>query len=182
MGASPPVELVSQAMTDRAAFEELVQQYQGFVLSLARPRCPDAATADDISQEVWMIVERELVKLREPKAFMGWLARITENTTTAVLKRGTREHSIRREVSERRPAVHEPPPESESMLDERNEAVLRALRGLPEEYRIPITLRFYQGLTAREIAELLDCPLGTVLSRLFRANAMLKERLRKHIE
>jgi len=182
MQSGNAVELVERARKDRGALEELVEQYHGFVLSLARPRCLDSASAEDIAQEVWLIVERELPKLRESGAFLGWLARITGNATTAYLKRNSRERDVRKEAGDRVEKHMEAPAESESMLDERNEAVLRALRGLPEDYRIPVTLRFYQGMTAREIAELLDCPLGTILSRLFRANAMLKERLRKYIE
>lgn len=182
MQSGNAIELVERARKDRTALEELVEQYHGFVLSLARPRCLDAASAEDIAQEVWLIVERELPKLREAGAFLGWLARITGNATTAYLKRNSRERDVRKEAGGRAEKTMEAPAESGSMLDERNEAVLRALRGLPEDYRIPVTLRFYQGMTAREIAELLDCPLGTILSRLFRANAMLKERLRKYIE
>ena len=173
--------MIAKAVADPAAFEELILQYQGFVLSLARPRVLDASSAEDICQEVWIIVERELPKLREPKAFLGWLARITENATTAYLKRRAREKDVAQQMSERVPQVNTPAAETESLLEERHEAVLKALRSLPEDYRIPVTLRFYQGMTAREIAELLDCPLGTVLSRLFRANAMLKERLRKFL-
>lgn len=169
-------------MSDRSALEELMQQFNGFVLSLARSRGVDSATADDISQDVWSIVERELPKLREPKAFLGWLARITENATTASQKRGTRDGAIRRGLSERMAATTEQPSDAPVLMEESHLAVVQALRSLPEDYRIPVIMRFYQGMTAREIAEVLDCPLGTILSRLFRANAMLRERLRKHFE
>lgn len=169
-------------MTDHGALEELMQQFNGFVLSLARTRGVDAATAEDISQEVWAIVERELPKLREPKAFLGWLARITENATTAAQKRGTREGVIRKGLSERMSATTEQASDVPVMLEESHLAVIQALRSLPEDYRIPVIMRFYQGMTAREIADVLDCPLGTILSRLFRANAMLRDRLRKHFE
>ncbi|MCK6439502.1 MAG: sigma-70 family RNA polymerase sigma factor [Planctomycetes bacterium] len=173
-------ELVTQARNDSGALEELVQQCHGFVLSLARPRCLDAHAAEDVAQDVWVIVEREIGKLREPKAFLGWLARITEHATTAYLKKRSREMDVKRELGEQSGPM-ESSPELGSMMDERNVAVLKALRGLPDDYRIPVTMRFYQGLTAREIAETLGCPIGTVLSRLFRANALLKERLRKYL-
>jgi RNA polymerase sigma-70 factor (ECF subfamily) len=177
-----PVELVMRAMNERDALEELITQYSGFVLALARARTLDAASADDIAQDVWVIVERELPKLREPKAFLGWLGRVTENAATAYLKKGSRETGARRGLSERQGAVTAPPAESSALMDERHHAVLAAIRSLPEDYRIPVVMRFYQGMTAREIGEVLDAPLGTILSRLFRANAMLKEKLRRHIE
>lgn len=177
-----PLELIQQASADRAAFEELVGHFNGFVLSLARARGVDAATADDIAQDVWQIVDKELARLREPKAFLGWLARVTENTTTHHMKKGTREGELRRNLSERRPAVPVASADSSAILEESHQAVVNALRALPEDYRLPVIMRFYQGMTAREIAEVLDCPLGTILSRLFRANAMLRERLRKHLE
>ncbi|MCA8940352.1 MAG: hypothetical protein KDB07_11110, partial [Planctomycetes bacterium] len=66
MSTKVPVELVRRAAQDRSAMEELITQFKGFVLSLARPRCLDAASAEDICQEVWLIVERELASLREP--------------------------------------------------------------------------------------------------------------------
>jgi RNA polymerase sigma-70 factor (ECF subfamily) len=175
-----PVELIERARTEREAFEQLVARYNGFVLSLVRARGADEATADDVSQEVWQIIEREISSLREVKAFLGWLARITENAATAAFKCGNRETALRKGLSERRPAMVEPPPESAMMLEESHMAVLQALRALPEDYRIPVVMRYYEGMTAREIAEVLDAPIGTILSRLFRANHMLRDRLKKH--
>lgn len=174
-------ELVVSARSDAAAFEELVHECHGFVLSLARPRCIDAHAADDVAQEVWLVVERELPKLREPKAFLGWLARITEHATTAHLKKRAREMEARRDVNDTLRETSAESAEQAPMMDERNMAVLASLRGLPEEYRVPVIMRFYQGMTAREIAEALNAPIGTVLSRLFRANALLKDRLKKYL-
>ncbi len=180
MPVQVPVELIERARTDREAFEQLVARYNGFVLSLVRSRGADEATADDVAQDVWQIVERELSGLREAKAFLGWLARVTEHAASATFRRGNREVAIRKGFSERRPPVEEPPPESAMMLEESHLAVLQALRALPEDYRIPVVMRYYEGMTAREIAEVLDAPLGTILSRLFRANHMLRDRLKKH--
>jgi RNA polymerase sigma-70 factor (ECF subfamily) len=89
---------------------------------------------------------------------------------------------IRKGLSERMTSTSEQPSDVPVMLEESHMAVIQALRSLPEDYRVPVIMRFYQGMTAREIADVLDCPLGTILSRLFRANAMLRERLRKHFE
>lgn len=185
MSTPIPVALIERAKSDRNAMDELIAQYRGFVASLVRPRCIDLASTEDVCQEVWVIVEKELPKLRESKAFLGWLARVTENATTAYLKRHAREKDVRKQYQERRefdgPTAEEPA-EAAALMDERNYAVIRALQALPEDYRIPVTMRFYQGMTAREIADVLDAPLGTILSRLFRANAMLKERLKRYLD
>lgn len=185
MSNAVSVELIERAKSDRSAFEEVIAQYRGFVASLVRPRCIDLATTEDVCQEVWVIVERELHKLREPKAFIGWLARITENATTGHLKKLAREREVRQSMNDQAEWTgdkEEAPPERKVMMEERHVAVMRALQALPEDYRIPITMRFYQGMTAREIAEVLNAPIGTILSRLFRANAMLKERLEKYLD
>ena len=171
-------ELVAQAAAgSREAFDDLVRRHQVSIVSLARALTNGSADAEDLAQEVFLRVWRSLRGFRGDSTFRTWLHRVAVNVI----------HSHHGRVSRLRrlfqPAPAEPsddpieraadPVDVESDVVMRD-AIDRALASLPEELRVAVTLRDVQGLDYKEIAAVLDVPIGTVESRIFRGRQRLK--------
>jgi RNA polymerase sigma-70 factor (ECF subfamily) len=169
----PDADLVSRAKRgDRAAFGRLVRRHQARVFALGVRWLSNADDADDLVQETFVRAWQALGGFDETRAFLPWLMTIAANRA-------------RTKASARRPA--EEPDESlvwegASPADETEGALLArdvgaAVDGLPEEQRVVLHLRAVDGLSYREIAQALDVPVGTVMSRLARAREALRARL-----
>jgi RNA polymerase sigma-70 factor (ECF subfamily) len=158
---------------DRAAFEELIAFYQPrlhyYLQKMLRPR----QSVDDLLQEVWLEVYRTLARLANPSAFPAWLYRIAR-------------HRVFRELRKRRPAprslagidvaaVEEP----DDFSAEDAERVHAALDQLDHEHREVLLLRFIEEMTYDEIAGVLNCPVGTVRSRIHYAKRTLRRALER---
>lgn len=168
--------LVARAQQgDARAFEELVRRYHLRVLKLVR-RYVNGADAEDIAQESFIKAWRALPRFRGNSAFFTWLYRIAVNTAKNHLSSAARrpvargleiddveEYGLSREMRDIAT------PEAVMVSEEVEATVMRAIRELPDDLRTAISLRELEGMSYDEIATVMDCPIGTVRSRIFRA-------------
>jgi RNA polymerase sigma-70 factor, ECF subfamily len=172
----PDRELVKAAAAgSRDAFDELVRRHQDAMLTLARVLTGGRGDADDLAQEVFVRAWRSLRGFRGESTFRTWLHRVAINVVrSSQAKDGRLRRLFGRQSSD--DAVFDPPAAGEPFdaTLARRDAIDRALASLPEDLRVPVTLRDLQGLEYKEIAALLNVPIGTVESRIFRARQRLK--------
>lgn len=165
------------------AFRVLVERYQDRVRSLIYSVLREDDIIDDISQDVFIKVYQGLSHFRFESSFYTWLYRITINKTRDELrKRKVRrffslessENKIAKEIAERfKVEPHDTEPA---------EMVAKGLQALPEKFRMPLVLKDIEGMSYEEIANVLDCRIGTVKSRLSRGRAMLRDILKPLLE
>ncbi len=176
MTVDPDRELVAAAAAGgREAFDELVRRHMTAMLTLARVLTGGRGDADDLAQEVFVRAWRSLKTFRGDSTFRTWLHRVAINVVrTSVAKEGR----LRRLFAAPGPsdAPFDAADRSEGVETAlvRRQIIDRALAALPDELRVPVTLRDLQGLEYKEIAAVLDVPIGTVESRIFRARQRLK--------
>ncbi|HHH46525.1 MAG TPA: RNA polymerase sigma factor RpoE [Thiotrichales bacterium] len=189
-GEQTDLELVRRAQAgDRRAFDALVLKYQNRIINLVSRYVSDPATAMDIAQEAFIKAYRGLKNFRGDSAFYTWLYRIAINTAKnhlAALGRRVPEHGVDAQEAEQfngESALKEyGSPERELLRDEIQQTVQEAIDDLPEDLRTAIVLRELEGLSYEEIAQAMDCPIGTVRSRIFRARDAIDKRLKPLIE
>jgi RNA polymerase sigma-70 factor (ECF subfamily) len=171
-------QIVNQAKQgDRGAFGELVNRYYDSVIRVVYRLCGDMQLAQDAAQEAFI---RAWVKLPEyqPRApFKNWLFRIAVNVALDVLRKSP-EESIAEEDQFVLEAQKTPNPETAYLEKEQADIMQTAIRSLPEAARTVLVLREYSQLTYDEIANVLDIPIGTVMSRLNYARNRLRELLK----
>ena len=161
---------------DSAAFDLLVRKYQHRIVGLIGRYVADWSECQDVAQETFLRAYRAMGNFRGDAQFYTWLHRIAVNTA--------KNHLV---ASNRRPPTDDidvddaehfasgmrlrdnDTPERELMRQQLEQTVMRAVQSLPEELRVAITLREVDGLSYEEIAKRMDCPIGTVRSRIFRA-------------
>jgi RNA polymerase sigma-70 factor (ECF subfamily) len=161
------------AAGSREAFDELVRRYQVTIVGLARALTSGRGDAEDLAQEVFVRAWKSLRSFRGDSTFRTWLHRVAINVVRTSQSRGAR---IMRMFAGSTDEVPEAP-SGEEPVDSalaRRQVIERALAALPDDMRVAVTLRDMQGLDYREIAALLDVPIGTVESRIFRARQRLK--------
>ena len=177
------VERVQQG--DRSAFDLLVRKYQHRVLKLVSRFVSDAAEAEDVAQEAFIKAYRALPAFRGDSAFYTWLYRIAINTAKNALV-SNRRRPVDFDLDLQDPEQYErharlkeaDTPEGVLLTEEIRLVVEKALEQLPEDLRTAIVLRELEGLSYEEIAEAMDCPVGTVRSRIFRAREAIDKKLK----
>ena len=176
------VERVQQG--DKKAFDVLVLKYQHKVANLISRYIRDQAEVLDVTQEAFIKAYRALPKFRGDSAFYTWLYRVAINTAKNHLASQARRppgEDIEAEVAEQMDmgtALKETDtPERLALQREIAETVQQAMDDLPTELRTAIMLRELEGLSYEEIAQAMDCPIGTVRSRIFRAREAIDARL-----
>jgi RNA polymerase sigma-70 factor (ECF subfamily) len=170
---------------DKAAFDLLVRKYQHRVLKLVSRFVNDAAEAEDVAQEAFLKAYRALPAFRGDSAFYTWLYRIAINTAKNTLV-SNRRRPVDFDLDLQDPEQHErqgrlkeaDTPEGVLLTDEIRGVVEQALEQLPDDLRTAIVLRELEGLSYEEIAEAMDCPVGTVRSRIFRAREAIDKKLK----
>jgi RNA polymerase sigma-70 factor (ECF subfamily) len=170
---------------DNAAFDLLVRKYQHRIAAVVYRFVPDHAECQDITQDAFIRAYRALANFRGDAQFYTWLYRIAVNTAKNHLvasKRRPPTSDIAAEDAEHfagagRLHDHDTP-EHQLLRQEMEAIVTGTVAGLPEELRRAITLREVDGLSYEEIAQLMQCPIGTVRSRIFRARDAIDQRLR----
>ncbi len=169
---------------DKTAFDVLVLRYQHKLVKLISRYVRDPQEALDVSQETFIKAYRALPRFRGDSSFYTWLYRIGVNTAkNHLVAQGRRppDTDVDAQDAERYDVDtilrHHDTPEGEAYRDEVERTVVAALEALPEELRTAITLRELEGLSYEEIARVMDCPVGTVRSRIFRAREAIEKRL-----
>ncbi|MFK8030545.1 MAG: RNA polymerase sigma factor RpoE [Gammaproteobacteria bacterium] len=177
------VERVQQG--DKKAFDILVLKYQHKIVNLVMRYVRDQAEALDITQEAFIKAYRALPKFRGDSAFYTWLYRIAINTAKNFLvaaKRRPLDYDLDLQDPEQydmQARLKETDtPEGLLLTEEIRETVTEAIDALPEDLRTAILLREMEGMSYEEIAETMECPVGTVRSRIFRAREAVDKRLR----
>jgi len=175
---------------DKGAFDALVLKYQHKVVKLVMRYVRNPAEAEDIAQEAFIKAYRALPQFRGDSAFYTWLYRIAINTAkNAIVSRDRSpvEYDLDLQNSEESYAAQgrlkdSETPEALVMTDEIRATVNAAIDALPEDLRTAIVLRELEGLSYEEIAATMECPVGTVRSRIFRAREAIDHRLREVFE
>jgi RNA polymerase sigma-70 factor (ECF subfamily) len=170
---------------EKRAFDLLVAKYQHKVTSLISRYIHDWSECQDVAQETFIRAYRALANFRGESQFYTWLYKIAVNTSkNHLVSLGRRPPTDDVDASE---AVQfdggarlrdTDTPEHELMRQEIERTVASTVQALPDELRTAITLREVDGLSYEEIAEAMDCPIGTVRSRIFRAREAIDQKLR----
>ncbi|MEA3410313.1 MAG: RNA polymerase sigma factor RpoE [Pseudomonadota bacterium] len=161
---------------DTTAYDVLVLKYQHKIIKLVSRYVHDPEAAQDVSQEAFLKAYRGLRSFRGDSAFYTWLYRISINTAKNYLVQQSR-RSPDLEVDPQEAEYYEgssalkenDTPERHLLTEEIERTVYRAIRELPDDLKTAITLRELEGMSYEQIAEAMDCPIGTVRSRIFRA-------------
>ena len=180
-------ELVERAQRgDKQAFELLVAKYQRKLGRLLSRFIRDPAEVEDVAQEAFIKAYRALPSFRGDSAFYTWLYRIGINTAKNYLVAMGRRAPTTTEYDSEEAENFEDgdqlrdlnTPEAELMTKQIASTVNQTMAELPEELRTAITLREIEGMSYEDIANVMNCPIGTVRSRIFRARETIAERLR----
>ena len=180
-------QLVERAQRgDKQAFGLLVEKYQRKLARLISRLVRDPGEVEDVTQEAFVKAYRALPSFRGDSAFYTWLYRIGINTAKNYLVAMGRRAPTSTEVEAEEAEGFESgellreisTPESLLLTKEIAGTVNEAIEALPEELRSAIQLRELEGMSYEEIAKLMNCPVGTVRSRIFRAREAIAERLK----
>lgn len=170
---------------DKKAFDILVLKYQNKVANLISRYVRDHAEVLDVTQEAFIKAYRALPNFRGDSAFYTWLYRVAINTAKnhlAALSRRPPGDDIEAETAEQMdlgsPLKEGDTPERLALQSEIALTIQKAMDDLPEDLRTAITLRELEGLTYEEIAQAMECPIGTVRSRIFRAREAIDNKLK----
>ena len=182
-------ELVSRVQHgDKAAFDLLVIKYQHKIIQLVNRYVKDPSEAQDVAQEAFIKAYRALGAFRGEATFYTWLYRIAINTAKNYLILRARRHSnYQLDIQEVEAIGNEPQlqgmdtPEQLILNEEIMTTLNKAIEDLPEEMQLAFKLREFEGLSYEEIALAMDCPIGTIRSRLFRAREAIDKQLSPYL-
>lgn len=169
---------------DKKAFDHLVRKYQHKIIQLVNRYVRDPSEAQDVAQETFIKAYRALAGFRGESAFYTWLYRIAINTAKNYLvSRARRFSDYEVDVQDAEQFEAAPQlktidtPEQQLLSDEIIVAINSAIEKLPEDMRVAIMLRELDGMSYEDIALTMDCPVGTVRSRIFRAREAIDKKL-----
>ena len=181
-------QLVKRAQRgDTRAFDLLVLKYQGRIAALISRYLSNSSEVEDVAQEAFIKAFRALPKFRGESAFYTWLYRIAANAAKNHLVARGRRPSADADVDdaeyfEEASMLRDTESPEETLFgNELADVVRSALGSLPDELRMALTLREFDGLSYEEIAEVMECPVGTVRSRIFRARDAVDIRVRAQL-
>ena len=172
---------------DYNAFDLLVIKYQSRLISTAFKFSKDSHLAEDIVQESLIKSYKSLHSFREDSSFYTWVYRITVNTAKNYLVSKKRKAELLAtdlsdDFSMDLSSIETDTPESLLNADELRKIIMDSLNELGEETKTALTLREFDGLSYEQISEIINCPVGTVRSRIFRGRELLDEAIRKYKE
>lgn len=173
-------ELITASLNgDKRAFGEIVTRYQKMVARTVKGMLGDSVFADDIGQEVFIKLYYSLSEFRGEAKLSTYIQKIAVNLTLNEIKRRKRFFSMFSQKGNNEMYEFEIADQDNEERKEASELVNKALLEMDPKFRIILTMRMLQGYSTKETAEILDLPLGTVLSRLSRAQEQLRNILEK---
>ncbi|MGB5625271.1 MAG: RNA polymerase sigma factor RpoE [Woeseiaceae bacterium] len=169
---------------DKGAFDLLVLKYQHKIVNLVMRYVRDPELALDITQEAFIKAYRALPRFRGDSAFYTWMYRIAVNTAKNHLA-AQRRRPMNVDLDFQDPDQYDlhaqlketDTPEAITLSNELKETIENAIAGLPEDLRTAIILRELEGMSYEEIAQTMECPVGTVRSRIFRARDAISKKI-----
>jgi len=174
---------------DKSAFDFLVIKYQHKIIQLVNRYVKDPSEAQDVAQEAFIKAYRALGNFRGDSAFYTWLYRIAINTAKNYLvSRSRRSANYQVDIQDAEAFENAPQlqgmetPERLLLNQEIIDTIKAAIDKLPEDMRTAIMLREFEGMSYEEIAQAMDCPVGTVRSRIFRAREAIDDKLNPLLE
>jgi len=174
---------------DKKAYDLLVLKYQQRVINLISRFVKNHSDALDVSQETFIKAYRALPNFRGESAFYTWLYRIAVNTAKNHLTVQSRkitksDYDVTdiEQIEGNMSLIEQTTPENLLHKDELQETVLKTIENLPEDLKSAIMLREIDGLSYEDIANVMDCPVGTVRSRIFRAREMIDSKIKPLLE
>jgi len=169
---------------DKQAFDLLFSRYQHKILNLVSRYLRDQQDVEDVTQEAFIKAFRALPRFRGESAFYTWLYRIAINTAkNHLVARSRRPPGVDVDVDDAEfmdgtdVLRDSESPEAALSRDQLAKVINATLSELPDDLRSAVTLREFDGLTYEQIAEIMDCPVGTVRSRIFRAREAIDQRI-----
>ena len=190
MATDTDQELVRRVQKgDKRAFDLLFSRYQYKIAALVSRFIRDAHEVEDVTQEAFIKAYRALPRFRGDSAFYTWLYRIAINTAKNYLVSRNRrppatdidaEEAEFMDGGESLRQVENP--QNELARDELARVIDQAIRELPADLRTAVTLREFEGLSYEQISEVMECPVGTVRSRIFRAREAIDAKIRPLLE
>src|SRR6266487_405391 len=177
---SNETELVIRAQNgERNAFNELIRIYAQGVMNVIYRMCGDAQIAEDAAQETFIQAWLHLSSYRLQTSLRSWLYRIAVNAATDILRKEKR--ILPNALEDLQLKDPQPGPEAILSQGERTALVQKAILSLPDISRAVLVLREYEEMSYHEIADALDIPIGTVMSRLNYARKLLKDKLEQKL-
>ena len=167
--------LIRAQQSDRNAFSELVRIHAQGVFNVIYRMCGDTLIAEDAAQETFIRAWQNLSLYRPQTSLRNWLYRIAFNAAIDMIRKEKR--ILPNNIEDLQLADERPGPESMLSNQEQTNLVQRAVLSLPDASRAVLVLREYEGMSYHEIANTLDIPVGTVMSRLNYARKLLKNEL-----
>lgn len=178
--ASDEIELVQAALDgNKNAFGEIVERYRRMVARTVKGMLGDSVYAEDIGQEVFIKLYHSLSEFRGDSKLSTYIQRIAVNLTLNEIKRRKRFFTMFSQKGNNELHEFDVPDHDTQEQREARELVEKALQSLEPKFRVIVTMRMLQGYSTKETADILRLPLGTVLSRLSRAQEQLKDILKK---
>lgn len=177
-------DLIARAQKgDKDAFGGLVRRYSKAVYGLAYRFVRDHDTADDLAQEAFIKAYQAMNTFIAGKSFKNWIFTIASNLAINHLKRHKRQVSLEDTIPDDLLKDHKVAsnPHSKLAAKDLQKSIAEAVQRLPEDYKAVFILRTYEEMSYEEIAKVLKIEVGTVMSRLFRARARMKEELKDYL-
>jgi len=173
---------------EHSAYHALVRRYKGIIVSYCYGRVRQRAVAEDLADDTFVQGFLALGNLRKSSAFCGWLLSIARNICVDYIRNKGRTVSIETfGIQGGHGEMLAEDKKAQGVLakmagDETHDKILEAIDSMPEDYRVTLILRHFNGYSCGEIADVLTVPVGTITSRLNRAHKILRDKLEKYVD
>ncbi len=171
---------------DTKSFELLILKYQRRIFNVIYRIVRDQNVVEDLAQDTFLNAYNSIKNFKRQSSFYTWIYRIAVNISLNYLSKQKNLKTVDDTIMESESVVekistYDMSPEKSLGSKESTSVIINAINKLPDDMRLAIMLRDYEGLSYQEASEVMDCPIGTVRSRIFRGRAILKEMLKDHL-